>query len=77
MKISEVTSVAFRVETKTDVHQIIRSDADKARYVKKHGDVEVQRDYADLGLFRVPAFKAQIAAYTESKANDCLRYGSN
>jgi hypothetical protein len=80
MKISEVKNIPcvnFRVETKTDAHLCISKQKDVERFIAQHGDVEVERDFRDLGLFRVPAFKADIEAYCKMKAAHCARYGSN
>ena len=79
MKISEVKNipcVSFRVETKTDAHQVISNEYHVRRFIAQHGNVEVERDYRDLGLFRVPAFKKDIEKYTKMKAEHCRLYGS-
>jgi hypothetical protein len=87
MKISEIkietkqvrswqSSTGFHVETKTDAYQVIDTEKRREMYIAQYGDVETVYDER-FKVYRVPAFKAEIEAYTKMKAAHCARYGSN
>jgi len=64
------------VETKTDAHRYLMNDKDVLSYIREFGDVETVYD-ADYTVYRVPAFRESIEAYTAMKLADCRRYGCN
>lgn len=76
MKISQLhLSPLTRVETPTDAHAIVDNEFRRNAYIERYGDVNT---FYDVGanLWRVPAFRDRIRAYTKAKAEDCRRWGS-
>ena len=59
--------VGIRVETTTDAHRVVHSQADFNSYVEQWGDVEVVYD-EQFNVYHVPAFKVGRDSYIKSKA---------
>ena len=74
MKTIQDVSLPCHVETRTDAHQILLTESHRAAYVAEYGNVEVEYN-AEYKYWRVPAFAAEVAAYTAAKAKDCAIWG--
>ena len=76
MKVSQLKLTSRTlVETTTDACQVLTNENQRRMYIDQFGDVEVIEEQDEYSVHRVPAFAAQIAAYTKMKAADCIRWG--
>jgi hypothetical protein len=81
MKISELqlTGEKQLVATDTDAMRVISTEWDIEQYIRTFGDVEIVKDTTHVAFtnhWGVPSLKAKADAYTEAKARDCQRWGS-
>ena len=80
MRVSDIITgdKEVMVETTSDARQVFtvrNGEAAKQHYIATHGDVVVVWD-EQYKVYRVPAFKAQRDSYSNAKAKDCSRWGS-
>ena len=81
MKVSDLTFTdemsanpwrGYSVETPTDAHMIVSNEWSRGEYIRLYGDQVVE---LDKKVYRVPAFKEKIAAYSALVQKDCHRWG--
>ena len=75
---SEMEANAWKghsVETNTELHYMVSSTQSAQRYIDQFGDVEIVYD-EKYRRWRVPVFAEQIRRFSEAKALDCARWGS-
>lgn len=69
----------FAVDTKTDAHRILRSEAEVIAYLAEYGLTEDDCEWERQSPIRVrviiPAFAEAIERYSAAKAIDCARWG--
>tara|TARA_Y100000310_G_C20047451_1_gene518965 strand:- start:105 stop:392 length:288 start_codon:yes stop_codon:yes gene_type:complete len=80
MKVSEITlgDNEVRVETPTDANQVFtvrNGEAGRRMFIAEHGDVTVVWD-DKFKVWRVPAFAEKRKRFSNAKAKDCARWGS-
>jgi hypothetical protein len=80
MRVSEITlgDNEVRVETPTDANQVFtvrNGEAGRRMFIAEHGDVSVVWD-AKFKVWTVPAFAEKRERFSNAKAKDCSRWGS-
>ena len=81
MKVSDLTFTdemqenpwrGHSVETPRDAHMKVSNEWSRGEYIKLYGDQVVELDGK---VYRVPAFKEKIAAYSALVQKECDRWG--
>jgi hypothetical protein len=80
MRVSEITlgNDATRVETPTDADRVFagpNGEAHRLKFIAEHGDVAVIWDQK-FKVWRVPAFAEKRVRFSNAKAKDIARWGS-
>tara|TARA_B100001971_G_C17872751_1_gene374062 strand:- start:72 stop:383 length:312 start_codon:yes stop_codon:yes gene_type:complete len=67
-----------RVETPTDANQVFtvrNGETQRQKFIAEHGDVSVVWD-PKFKVWTVPAFAEKRERFSNAKAKDCVRWGS-
>ena len=80
MRVSEITlgNDATRVETPTDADRVFagpNGEAHRLKFIAEHGDVAVVWDQK-FKVWRVPVFAEKRERFSNAKAKDIARWGS-
>lgn len=77
MKVSSILldGCTKTIQTKTDALRMILTEADRGKYIRDFGDVEIVQKGDHT--FHVPEFADQIDQYSAMKQRECNMYGSN